>query len=899
MSRSNAQNQAYYIQYSGTPLQGHEDYIQSITSPDPLPNTNPPKPHINPNFRTKYAPNVHLNPKFHTAQHVGGVGTQRLDPPPVGLSTMSGVTRTQPLLLGSNPTTSPTKEENGGLRGGARVHVNPRFANRPLPSIPNHSQLQPAVQAQSQREPIYANVDRTVTTAGKVNLDLKRRDDFVHNIEQTVQAQVVMRNKYKKDNRTKPPEKPARLSIVERPKRFSVIEQPNRYSVVEKPKRNSIAITTPSVPAVVPPVNNAQTPVRKTEEKENLPSTSKKSFLFTPLRKTPFKKIGSRKLIRVKKKSLSPGTPKPSFKRIGNNKLIRIRETLSSENMQSPMKVYQLKTKNKIVKTVKNTPSNNSKYRFNFITPLSVKKNKTVNRSSGSKTSTPSTSKRSSFASRFRLDRRERKEKQLTKNSSRSRLKKLSGSTYHVSATKLQRITPVKPTRTRATHAYRPKAAVLNPNLAPNKLIMVQGVKFTVADNGRKLKRVVDNESRSLSYSASVSQTSPGQSQTTSPSTQTSPLGPSSPSKLKKSPSPAKFSPKQMKTKKTYIGGEEFDEVEPGVFTRSRHSLTRQSITQAKNRSINTILKVQNRSKQYCMFYNKFGKCTKKEKGSCPYIHDREKIAVCRRFLQGACTKDPCLLSHKLDPDKMPACKFFLEGVCTREACPYLHVKVSEKAGICQRFLKGFCPNGADCSQRHVIACPEFDRTGGCVKGASCMFPHVQRASTPATVVAAASGGMEPAKKKAVPPAKPKRKSLGGQASEHNLKKSRVTTVRYYDEQEPQPAEPDPEPNSDIRATAVSTDVDWEVKRKRILQKIDTVQREWRAGMTVDPEVSLNDSGPYETIDDASSVKQNALPIIGDKDRLSRGAPLGSLGDFISLTQYSSGDEDVKQDRLI
>jgi hypothetical protein len=32
--------------------------------------------------------------------------------------------------------------------------------------------------------------------------------------------------------------------------------------------------------------------------------------------------------------------------------------------------------------------------------------------------------------------------------------------------------------------------------------------------------------------------------------------------------------------KKVYLGGEEFDEIEPGVFNRSRHSLTRQSITQ-------------------------------------------------------------------------------------------------------------------------------------------------------------------------------------------------------------------------------------------------------------------------------------------------------------------------------
>ena len=47
------------------------------------------------------------------------------------------------------------------------------------------------------------------------------------------------------------------------------------------------------------------------------------------------------------------------------------------------------------------------------------------------------------------------------------------------------------------------------------------------------------------------------------------------------------------------------------------------------------------------------------------------------RFLQGACTKEKCLLSHKLDPEKMPACKFFLEGLCTKDNCPYLHVKVT------------------------------------------------------------------------------------------------------------------------------------------------------------------------------------------------------------------------------
>ena len=105
-----------------------------------------------------------------------------------------------------------------------------------------------------------------------------------------------------------------------------------------------------------------------------------------------------------------------------------------------------------------------------------------------------------------------------------------------------------------------------------------------------------------------------------------------------------------------------------------------------KARSINTILKSQTRSKQYCMFFNKFGKCNKKEKGICPYIHDPDKVAVCRKFLAGSCLNGECLLSHKVAPEKMPSCKFFLEGNCTRtDQCPYRHVKVNDSAQVSGR----------------------------------------------------------------------------------------------------------------------------------------------------------------------------------------------------------------------
>ena len=58
-------------------------------------------------------------------------------------------------------------------------------------------------------------------------------------------------------------------------------------------------------------------------------------------------------------------------------------------------------------------------------------------------------------------------------------------------------------------------------------------------------------------------------------------------------------------------------------------------------------------------------------------------------FFKGACTKDPCLLSHQLQMDKMPACKFFLEGLCTKENCPYLHVKVKYFKSYIIAYRKG------------------------------------------------------------------------------------------------------------------------------------------------------------------------------------------------------------------
>jgi len=782
------------------------------------------RPHINPRFSPRKggappgAPRVHINPKF---ARRGVVSTSSLSPQLPSVA--------PPLPQSAPPMT----------------HINPKFAHRPLPSLPSLPSSRPEKPARSTRptscyvpsssypstdpstlpphshpsysvdrrmEPIYASI-----RAPRLELDAAKTAEYEATIRATVAAARARAVPPPHHRLQPPPSKPARPSL--RP-------------------AEAVANLSPS-------------------EKENQPSAVKKANIFTPLRNSAaFKKFGSRKLVRVK----SPGsTPTTSFKKIGSKKLIRISEksvTSSSKDKNSPS--YQVKTKTKIVKAVKDTPSNRNKYKFSFITPLTNRKARHLH-NSAKRSGSGGKKALSSFRSRFKLDRRSKAKANpqvLFPSTSHTRLKRLSGGTYKVSATKLQKVAApaAKPGRAK----YRAKLRTVNPSLAASKVITVQGVKFSVGDNGRKLKRLPSARELPASYSASASQQSTGYSapasvHCTPPGAGTSPAEPR--------PSPGQ--PRHQA--KVYLGGEELEEVEPGVFNRSRHSLTRQSITEAKNRSINIILKNQNRSKQYCMFYNKFGKCTKKEKGSCPFLHDAEKVAVCRRFLQGACVKEACLLSHRAAPEKMPACKFFLEGVCTREACPYLHTKVSPEADICPAFLKGYCPNGSDCRQRHVMACPEFDRSGACRLASRCPFPHVDRGAQPAA----------PHPEKRVAPAKPKRKSLG--KTPECSKKSKVAGVRYYAEG---PAEVAEEPAADGGMEEM------EAKRKRLLRKIELAKQGW-TGVTVtaEPAAALDDSGPYERID---SAEEEARP------------PVGQLGDFISLAGYSSEEEEAAtQHRLI
>ncbi|XP_063155816.1 zinc finger CCCH domain-containing protein 3 [Candoia aspera] len=162
----------------------------------------------------------------------------------------------------------------------------------------------------------------------------------------------------------------------------------------------------------------------------------------------------------------------------------------------------------------------------------------------------------------------------------------------------------------------------------------------------------------------------------------------------------------------------------------SRSTTSRYIASRAVQRSLAIIRQARQRKdrrKEYCMYYNRFGKCNRGE--SCPYIHDPEKVAVCTRFLRGTCKKTDgtCPFAHKVSKDKMPVCSYFLKGICNNSDCPYSHVYVSRKAEVCADFLKGYCPLGEKCKKKHTLVCPDFLKHGVCPKGSQCKLQHPQK----------------------------------------------------------------------------------------------------------------------------------------------------------------------------
>lgn len=82
------------------------------------------------------------------------------------------------------------------------------------------------------------------------------------------------------------------------------------------------------------------------------------------------------------------------------------------------------------------------------------------------------------------------------------------------------------------------------------------------------------------------------------------------------------------------------------------------------------------------------GEC--KNGSACSFLHDKSKVAVCLKFLKGACGTPNCPLSHTADPAKMPMCMYFVRGRCDKGTqCHFAHVQVAPDAPVCQDFIKG------------------------------------------------------------------------------------------------------------------------------------------------------------------------------------------------------------------
>ncbi|XP_054907642.1 zinc finger CCCH domain-containing protein 3 isoform X2 [Poeciliopsis prolifica] len=182
-------------------------------------------------------------------------------------------------------------------------------------------------------------------------------------------------------------------------------------------------------------------------------------------------------------------------------------------------------------------------------------------------------------------------------------------------------------------------------------------------------------------------------------------------------------------------------------------ALARHLASRAVQRSIAIIrhARQKKQQKQYCMYYNRFGKCNRGT--SCPFIHDPDKVAVCTRFLRGTCKQadGACPFSHKVAKEKMPVCSYFLKGICNNSDCPYSHVYVSRKAEVCDDFVKGYCPEGEKCKKKHTLVCPDFSKTGSCPRGSRCKLQHRQRvkrsASSTSTIPVKKSRSKEPMKR--------------------------------------------------------------------------------------------------------------------------------------------------------
>ncbi|KAF2707559.1 hypothetical protein K504DRAFT_38537 [Pleomassaria siparia CBS 279.74] len=130
-----------------------------------------------------------------------------------------------------------------------------------------------------------------------------------------------------------------------------------------------------------------------------------------------------------------------------------------------------------------------------------------------------------------------------------------------------------------------------------------------------------------------------------------------------------------------------------------------------------------------CSAFTLTGICTRP---GCRYVHDQNKVAICKDFLyKNNCPDgDGCPLSHTPSPHNTIACNHFRKGTCTKDDCRFAHVRVNPSAALCETFSRlGYCEKGNICADRHAFdECPDYTNKGECRAGAKCQFTHVVHA---------------------------------------------------------------------------------------------------------------------------------------------------------------------------
>lgn len=238
--------------------------------------------------------------------------------------------------------------------------------------------------------------------------------------------------------------------------------------------------------------------------------------------------------------------------------------------------------------------------------------------------------------------------------------------------------------------------------------IVINGVPFEMDPRGNKLVRKTNNSS-----SSSTASSVPVTTTTRIPSTSVlAARNAATPSSGLSGSTPKQFSIDGVVYVRTRSGNLVRASLVKELQKRATHKVKVKKMTPAR------------KPRPFCQFFTRFGICSKGP--TCPFVHSRNHLAICKKFLRGICpnTASTCKLSHTPSPHTTTTCSHFQRAACNKEDCLYPHIRINPQAPICRPFATlGWCEAGINCKDRHVWICPDFGTPAGCER--KCGLAHV------------------------------------------------------------------------------------------------------------------------------------------------------------------------------